>query len=341
MSPISDELTLAVIGCGAVAEAMHVPAIGRRPGLAGRTIFVDPDLARAESLRNRVGGLDTAADYRDVLDRVDAAYVTAPHPLHYPIAGTCLRHAVHVLCEKPLAETAAEARELVEAAEESSLTLAVNNTRRLYPAFQKVRELVESGDLGELRRFSLRWGEVFDWPAATGFYFGASGSARGVLADVGAHALDLVCWWLGGKPEIVTYADDSFGGAEAVAHLNFGFGSVEGEVRLSWLSRYENRYVVEGELGRIEGGIYDWNAATLVSASGRRTRIQVPSPARTPRRLADVLLDDFLQAVSTRSRPVVAGQDVLPSIELIEECYRRRECFEMPWLEPRGEVIYV
>jgi predicted dehydrogenase len=329
-----DDLELAVIGCGAVAEAMHLPAIARCPGLSDRTTLVDLDVERASMLSREFRCKGTASDYRAVLGDVDAAYITAPHHLHYPIALDCLRSGVHVLCEKPLAETAPEARELIEVAEAGSRVLAVNNTRRFYPAFRKVSELLAAGEIGALRRFSLHWGEVFDWPAATGFYFGAAGSARGVLADTGAHALDLVCWWLGGKPELLEYLDDSFGGSEAVARLRLRRGPAEGEVQLSWLSKYENRYELMGEAGAIEGGIYDWRTTTLVAPSGRRREVEAPSQVKTLQELADELLADFLRAVSSGSRPLVSGLDVLPSIELIEECYGRRGRFEMSWMAP-------
>jgi predicted dehydrogenase len=94
---------IALIGCGAVAETLYVPALRKRPKLLRSLILVDPDLARARALREKLGALGAAGDYREVLPRISGALVLTPHHLHYPITMDLLRHRVTVLSEKPLA----------------------------------------------------------------------------------------------------------------------------------------------------------------------------------------------------------------------------------------------
>ncbi|MBI4419846.1 MAG: Gfo/Idh/MocA family oxidoreductase, partial [Gemmatimonadetes bacterium] len=195
----------------------HVPALAEHPGVRDRLVLVDRDLDRARGLAGAFGVTSVAADYRDVLGRVGGVVIALPHHLHFRAALDCLRAGVHVLCEKPLAESAAEVAELVAAAEQSHVTLAVNNTRRLFPPSRKVHELLSEGAIGAVRFLGFYEGAKYGWPSASGFAFGLRGTAKGVLLDLGAHVLDLVCWWLGCRPRVTAYADDSFGGSEAVA----------------------------------------------------------------------------------------------------------------------------
>lgn len=176
-------------------------------------------------------------------------------------------------------------------------------------------------------------GEKFEWPAASGFYVGVGGAARGVLLDKGPHALDLVCWWLGGRPEITRYQDDSCGGIEAVASVRFRHGNCDGEVHLSWLSRYENGYRIEGTSGVLEAGLYDWDAITVEDGAGRRRRMRVESTGGGPDEMNTELIRGFLASLRTGVDPLIPAVAVADSIAMIEECYSRRERFAMPWME--------
>lgn len=333
---------IGVIGCGAVAASFHVPALARHPELRERLILVDPDEERAGALASRHGVARTARQLADCLGELDAAVICAPHRFHYELSLACIEAGVHVLCEKPLAETAREARELVDRAKERGVILCVNHTRRLYPVNRKVRELIAEGAIGGLRSVRYTWGEKFGWPAATGGYFGRASGGRGVLLDKGAHLLDLICWWLGGKPRLVSYRDDSMGGSEAVAELRFEHRGCEGEVRLSWLSKYDNRFVVEGEAGRLEGELFDWRTLTLTdltAGGGEPERLRLESSAREPGDFATVMVDGFVAAVRGEAPPPVPAREVIDSIELMEECYASRRRFEMPWHDTLDRVL--
>lgn len=331
--------TLAVVGCGAVAATYHVPALARHAGLRERLVLVDPDEERAKALAARHGIERTAPDLGSILPELDAAVICAPHRYHYELSLACLRAGVHVLCEKPLAGSLEEARTLVREAEERGAILCVNHTRRLYPVNRKVRELIAEGAIGRLRSLRYAWGEEFGWPAAGGDYFGRASGGRGVLFDKGAHLLDLVCWWLGAKPRLVSYLDDAMGGSEAVAEVRFEHEGCEGEVRLSWLSRYENRFEVVGESGRLEGDLFDWRTLVRKGPNGRTERHRLESEAREPADFAKAMVDGFLTAVRGEGGPPVPASEVLDSIELMEECYGARRRFEMPWHDAVDRVL--
>jgi predicted dehydrogenase len=245
---------------------------------------------------------------------------------------------VHVLCEKPLCETSEHAREVVSAAEDAGIVVALNQTRRLFPSAQKVRELIGSGAIGRPRSLEYVLGEEFDWPAASDSYFGAKASGRGILLDNGCHIVDLVCWWLGARPELRSYQDDSFGGTEAVAKLELESAGCRARIHLSWLSRLENGFRVEGETGRIEGGVYDFGAVRLTTG-GRTRTLKSDWQPREFGEFGHVLIDNFLEVLARRAAPIVSAADVLPSLEIIDACYRQRRRFAMPWHDAFERVV--
>jgi predicted dehydrogenase len=324
---------IALIGCGAIAEALHLPALSRHPKVMAKAVCVDPNLRRAEAMATKFGAARAVERYQDVIADVDGAIVAVPPKLHYPVTMDFLTAEVHVLCEKPLTESGEEARGLVAKARLTGAALCVNNYRRLYPSSIKVRDLIAARELGSVRHLEFLWGEQFDWPAASGAYFGVAAGGRGVLADKGAHILDLICWWLGGKPEVVSYEDDSMGGTEAVAVLHFRMNECEGVVRLSWLSRYANTFEIRGDRATVSGRLFDWNTVDLKHGTGRQQKLRLPSAAKVPQDLGSTLLDNFLDVVRGRAVPVVAASDVLPSIELLDDCYARRKRIAMPWYD--------
>jgi predicted dehydrogenase len=243
-----------------------------------------------------------------------------------------LNHGAAVLCEKPLCEDAQLAVELVEAAERAGVALAVNQTRRLFPANRQIRESLAAGVIGRPARIVYEMGEPFEWPAVSDSYFGAKGSGKGVLLDTGAHIVDLVTWWLGGKPRLTRYRDDSFGGTEAVAAIELEREGCRASIRLSWLSKLSNTYRIEGERGSIEGEVYDWASFIQRSADGKARRVRTDDRPKGFEDFGHRLIDNFVDVLTNGAEPLVSGRDVLPSIEIIDACYARRERFDLPWL---------
>ncbi|HSQ25460.1 MAG TPA: Gfo/Idh/MocA family oxidoreductase [Pyrinomonadaceae bacterium] len=115
----------------------------------------DLDEVRLASMSRRYPFAQTASDYRKLLDdpELDAVAVVTPVATHYEIAKEFLRAGKHVLLEKPLTATIAEAEELIELAERNGLTLMVDHTFVYTGAVRKMKELVSGGELGDLLYF--------------------------------------------------------------------------------------------------------------------------------------------------------------------------------------------
>ncbi len=331
-------LRIAVVGCGAIGHAFHVPALAAIPGVGERVVLVDSNLSRANALRQEFGSGAVCSDHREVIDDVDGAIVAVPPEHHASVAGDFLAAGIPVLCEKPLATSIADGAALVEVGRRSGALLGVNQVRRLFPAVRRAAEWIGSGSSGTVRRIEIHEGAPFDWPLTSGGTFGRDGCGRGVLQDLGAHALDMVCWWLGSRPAITRYMDDSMGGSESVARVEFEGEGVEGVVQMSWLSRLSNTFRIEGEDERLEGEIRAWDSLWVTKRGGRARKLGLEPAVSSYPRVKGRMIENFLDAIRGHGTLEVPAEEVLPSLDMIEECYRRRGRFPMPWHEAGKEV---
>jgi predicted dehydrogenase len=330
-------LKIGLIGCGAIAETYYLPALSRYPGLMANLILVDRDENQLEKNAQKYHLENTLRDFQELPENMDGVIIALPTHLHLPVAKALLNQGIPVLCEKPLADNAQHAREMIECAENNGVSLATNYLQRLIPSFKKVKEILTQKMIGDPVFIKYRVGESFDWPTTSGFYFNSSLAGRGILRDRGAHSIDHICWWLGGKPEVTNSRNDSFGGSEAVAFVNYKYGICEGEMLLSWLSTFPSTYKIVCEKGTIEGDVYDYLHLNLVIGATRK-RMNLPAKEKTKLDIANTILLNFIDVICNGTKPLIAGADVLDSLEFIDECYSKVTQFEMPWYE-RHEVI--
>lgn len=319
---------LAVIGCGAISEGYHLPALAARPELRDKAVLVDRDARRATEMASRFGISSTASDHRDVLEDIDGAVVATPPDTHHRVCRDLIEQQISVLCEKPLVDDPDQARELVGLANERGVVLCLNHTRRFFPASGLIRTLIQSGELGELRSLDYVDGNAFSWPA-TGFHFRRG--SPGVLSDRGVHSLDLICWWLGGKPDLVRSLNDSQGGPESLVWLALQHGDCRVRLKLSWLTKLQNRFRIEGEKGTIEGAIDRFDRVDLTRPSGKVETTRISCPEIQYKDFGARVLGDFLGAMAGEADPAVPAADVIDSLELIEEAYRTARPLHLPW----------
>ena len=325
---------LAILGCGAIAEQYYLPALTKTAAERAALTLVDPDPARLATLAGRWGVADVALSIETVADRLDGVINATPNHLHVATTRMLLERGLGVLVEKPLAETAAEAEALVALALRRGRPLLVNNLRRLYPAFGRIAEHLRNGDLGQLRRLSWREGNRFEWPTVSGFYFQRRDGAapRGVVLDAGAHVLDVICWWLGGEPELVEAHHDGAGGPEGLAVLRLAWGAAEIEVVLSALAKQANAFEIVGTDASVTGAYNDFNRYGFRHAAmSRPAPIELGTRLRLKSDLADHLLANFRDCLTGGATPAVRGADVLPSLRLIDAFYRMAQPLESPW----------
>jgi predicted dehydrogenase len=186
--------SVGIIGAGFIGPA-HVEALRRLPQIEV-VALAGSDLERARAKASRLGIERAFGDYRELLtqEAIQVVHVCTPNHLHYPITRAALEAGKHVVCEKPLAVSTREARELAELAEARGLVNAVHFNVRYYPLMRQLKVMVARGEMGRI--FSIHGSYLQDWLFEETDYNWRlepeqSGPSRAV-ADIGSHWMDLV-----------------------------------------------------------------------------------------------------------------------------------------------------
>lgn len=331
------KIRLAIVGCGAVTERIHLPVAARAEGV-DITTLVDPSPERAERLAAKYSVPLVVGDYQELTGHVDAAIVATPHHLHASIGCHLLAQGIHCLVEKPMALSADEGRRMLDAASASGATLSVGLLRRLYPATRYVKQLLDRGILGPLMDFEMREGYIYGWQVVSDSVFRRE-EGGGVLADLGSHVLDLMLFWLGDL-DVISYKDDAMGGVEAdcVIRVRRPDGPT-GTVELSRSRRLANQYVFRGDRAtlRVAADAGDSNPAISLILGDRELTGYVQTDRTQWLDVAADQLEAFVAAIQGQDGPAVSGAEGLSVIELMENCRRLREPWILPWVTPAGE----
>ncbi len=185
-------LRAAIVGTGGISRT-H----GRRIRDLGSTVvgICGRSLASAESLANDLGGAELYTDLDEMLDRQrpDVLHICSPHGHHADQSRAAIERGIHVVCEKPLAVSAADARSVMELAAASGVHAAVCLTKRSYPMVAELRSRVAAGAIGKV--VAVRGEYLSSDSCHDNFGWGFDKSIAGpsyATADLGLHWLDLV-----------------------------------------------------------------------------------------------------------------------------------------------------
>ena len=193
------KIKVAVIGTGFMGR-VHSEAI-RRLGHVEVAAIADATQDLAERFARQIGVERATGDYRSLLDdpEIEAVHVCTPNALHFPISKDFMLAGKHVLCEKPLAVSSAEARELVETATTQKVANCLNHNLRYYPVVQHIRRIRENGELGEILvvqgTYSQDW-LLYDTDWNWRIEAKENGPLR-VMGDIGSHWMDMVQYLTG------------------------------------------------------------------------------------------------------------------------------------------------
>ena len=329
------KIRIAIIGCGAVTEKAHLPALRLLAGVQV-AVLVDVNLTRAERLAREFSVPRAATDFHAYYDEFDAAIVALPHALHAAASIALLEHGKAVLVEKPMANTVAECEAMMAAAARGRAVLAVGLMRRFLWAHQSVNRLIAGGSLGAIERFDFQEGSIFNWPVASDFQFRKESAGGGVLMDTGSHTLDCLLHWLG-EWESVEYFDDAEGGVEANCLLNLKLRSgAEGTVELSRTRRLRGTGLIYGKVATVE--VATWGNRLSLSPTGTSyiVRGEVTNQDTPTKIQGDVdkireELQDWCNAIEFGRPCQVSGAEGIRSIRLIETCYRNARPLRFAW----------
>lgn len=187
---MSETVRIAIIGAGAVSDYHHVPGIRIDPR-AELAAVCDPNEELLARRRDEWGIEKTATDYRLIADDpdIDAAIIATPNFTHKPISLACIEGGKHVMCEKPLGLSFAEAAEMHRAAREKNVRHMTAFTYRFAPSMRYLNHLVTTGALGTPRHFRSQ--RFLDWSETSwGWRQYKKLAGAGDLYDMTIHRID-------------------------------------------------------------------------------------------------------------------------------------------------------
>ncbi|MBN3525601.1 Gfo/Idh/MocA family protein [Paenibacillus apiarius] len=197
---------IAIIGCGGIANGKHMPSLSKLDNIE-MVAFCDIVVERAEEAKAKYGNENSKvySDYKELLQdsSIDIVHVCTPNDTHAEISIAALESDKHVMSEKPMAKTAADARRMVEAAKRTGKKLTVGYNNRFRSDSQYLKQLCEDDTFGEIyyaKAHAIRRRAVPTW----GVFLDEEKQGGGPLIDIGTHALDLTLWMMDNyEPKVV------------------------------------------------------------------------------------------------------------------------------------------
>ena len=337
-----DTVKIGIIGMGNMGYA-HATCIvdGRVSGMELCAVC-DIDHTRTDRFINEHTEIRAFEDYREMFASglLNAVIVAVPHPLHAQIAEEAFQHGLHVLVEKPLDIAVSKAERLAVVAKQSGKRFAVMFNQRTNSLFRRARDIVQNGELGELKRtvwIITNWYRTQQYYNSGGWRATWAGEGGGVLINQAPHNLDL--WqWICGMPQSVTAFCN-------VAHYH----NIEVEDDATILTRYENgatgtfivstgeypgtnRLEISGDRGKLvlENGVLKWwkleTSASEVSASSDQGFPSIPYTYEEilptePETAHTGILQNFTNAILFGEPLLSPGEDSIAELILSNAAY--------------------
>lgn len=290
-------------------------------------IACDVDAARLAAMLKTFPGIETAANYEEVVGRADTDIVVIATPVssHYPIAKLAIESGKHCFIEKPIASSVAEAEELIALAEEKGVTLFVDHTFIYTGAVRKMKEIVDSGRIGDIYYFdSVR------------VNLGLFQHDVNVIWDLAPHDLSIMDYLLEKKPVAVSAIGSCHvgNGLEDIAYLSLTFDNdLIAHFHVNWLAPVKIRKTLIGGTRSMlvfddtetseKIKIYDKGIDVTTREGVYNTLVQyrtgdMISPKLDQQEALAVGTRHFLDCIRDGSRPLTDGHAGLSVVRILE-----------------------
>lgn len=203
-------MKVAIIGCGTIANAAHIPAYLKNPDVEIK-YFCDVMLERAQAAVEKYGCGTAVSDYHQVLSdpEIEAVSVCTPNNMHPVVSIDAMRAGKNVLCEKPAARTYAEALEMQKVQHETGKILNIGVVNRFNDSVNLIKKYIDGGKLGEVYHVYVSFRAHRSIPGLGGAFTTKAIAGGGALIDWGVHYLDIVMYCCG-DPKPVTVSGETF-----------------------------------------------------------------------------------------------------------------------------------
>ena len=268
--------------------------------------------------------VETTKDYKDILanDKIKAVSICTPNETHYKITKDCLEAGKNVLVEKPLAMSIDQGGELIDLAKDKGSTLAVGHIFRFNNAINKVKAMIESYELGEIRIVKFKWTNVeplFE--------------DRDVIFDLAPHPFDIINYLFKINPDEVScigsaYRRSKNKGVEAV-FINGILGEVIINIELSWLTPPKTRELV----------VVGSNKSVLVNCTAQTVKVVEDNKSYDldiiPNNTIRTELQSFLSCIDDKSKQNISsgsvGLDIVKMIAICQKSLSEKRVLRFEW----------
>ena len=324
------KLKVAVIGCGSIAKHRHLIEYDLNPNV--ELVAVCDIVEERVNVTAAQYNVKAYTNYEDVLklDEVDAVSVCLPNYLHAPVSIAALNAGKHVLCEKPMATSREEAKQMIEAAKANNKKLMVAHNQRFVPSHQKAKQLIESGKIGKIHSFRTAFGhggpEGWSADGKDSWFFRKEEAFIGAMGDLGVHKADLLRYLLGEEfVEVASMIETSakdFADVDdnAVCILKSESGII-GTLAASWAytAGEDNSTIIYGEKAilRLED---DPNYSLIVQyTNGEVVKYQLGAIQSNDDggQTTSHTINHFVDAVLNDQEPLINGEEGMKSLEVI------------------------
>jgi predicted dehydrogenase len=269
-----DLISVGIIGTGGIAQYLHLKQYLECDD--AQVVALCDTSEEAMTAARRRWGLQDVATFTDVeamfreVD-LDAVSICTPNDSHHDLVLAAIGAGVAVLCEKPLAMNAAEAREMVERADGAGVVNMTGFSKRFFPAARLANSLIQEGELGEIYalegHYVQGWGLRPDLPLVWRLQRDRTGS--GALGDLGSHLFDLARWWVGEAEEVVALTRTFV--SERPLPQGAGMGKVDVDDHVGFLVRFVTGTMGTFTASRMVGSVRDDCRLTAHGSEGSLT----------------------------------------------------------------------
>ena len=328
-------LRAGVIGLG--MGRTHIPSYQADPTCTV-TAVCDMDRDKLDSIATQYNVEHTFTDPQELIDSglCDVVSVATPNRFHAPLTIAALDAGLHVLCEKPMAMDAADARKMVDAASKNSRKLAIHFNHRMNPSIFYMRQLIETGDLGEIYFARTFWHRRRGIPARASF-LSMENAGGGAMIDLGVHMLDQTLFIIG-YPKVLSVSAQTYTKFHevdvpdlpmdvddfAVALLRLENGSTL-EMEISWASHHEHAeqtlVQIYGTQGGMRRSVEDYKEAAFTLHHRQRDALLTSDIVKPPRGKIGTVQTDLLDAIRQDRDPLASGQHGLAMMEILDAIY--------------------
>ncbi|MEK3882866.1 Gfo/Idh/MocA family oxidoreductase [Paenibacillus sp. PL2-23] len=333
---MSKKVRVAVIGCGSISKYRHIPEYAAHPDVE-LVAFVDPVIERAQHFADQYGA-KAFADYEAMLAEMkpDAVSVCTPNALHAPMSIAAAKAGAHVLVEKPMAVTDAEAEAMIQAASDNGVRLMVGHNQRLMPPHVKAKQILESGVLGKVLTFRTSFGhpgpDAWSVDGANSWFFRKEEALMGAMGDLGVHKSDLIRWMLNDEVTEIgafvgtlhkegTQVDDN-----ASCILRMRSGAI-GTLVASWTyyKGEDNSTILWCENGVLKIGTHPDDQVIVELRNGTVEKHKVGAISTNEKQESSGVVDAFLDSILNDKTPAISGEEGRASLKVILCAFESQE----------------